>query len=41
MNENKELSKGLTSKQRSLVGLSLIIGGIFLLLLSRKISKNG
>ena len=33
-------SKSLTSKQKSMIGLSLIVGGIFLLLLSRNIAKN-
>jgi hypothetical protein len=35
-----EKEKSLTSKQKSMIGLSLIVGGIFLLLLSRNIAKN-
>jgi len=34
-----EEEKGLTSKQKSIIGLSLIFGGIFLLYLSSKIKK--
>ena len=33
-------TKGLTSKQKGIVAISLIVGGIFLLLLSRKIAKK-
>jgi hypothetical protein len=32
--------KSLTSKQKGMIGLSLIVGGVFLLLLSRNIAKN-
>jgi hypothetical protein len=32
--------KGLTAKERSILGMSFILGGVFLLLLSRKIAKK-
>lgn len=35
-----EETKGLTAKQRTALGMSFIIGGIFLLLLSRNIAKK-
>jgi len=35
-----EESKSLTAKQRSILGMSFILGGIFLLILSRNISKK-
>jgi hypothetical protein len=35
-----ETEKGLTSRQRGMIGVSFILGGIFLLLLSRKIAKK-
>ena len=34
-----EEEKGLTSNQKSIIGLSLIVGGIFLLYLSSEIKK--
>lgn len=33
-------NKGLTSKQKGIIAMSLIVGGVFLLLLSRKIAKK-
>lgn len=35
-----EKEKSLTSKQKSMIGVSLILGGIFLLFLSKKVSQN-
>ena len=35
-----EKEKGLTSRQRSMIGVSFILGGIFLLFLSKNIAKN-
>lgn len=35
-----EKEKGLTGKQISFIGLSLVLGGIFLLFLSKNISSK-
>lgn len=35
-----ETDKGLTSKQKSILGVSFIIGGIFLLIWAKSIAKN-